>query len=108
MTFRPAVALRPRCSPVRDQAHLGSCTGQAGVGFREALAIIATGAYTPLSPLWLYYEERKGRHRVHQDSGANIRDCLKVLCRRGCAPEREWPYNPAERSEEHTSELQSH
>jgi C1A family cysteine protease len=90
----PMVDLRRLCSPVRDQGQLGSCTGFAiAVGMREFLERKNTGAFVKLSPLFLYYEERKIENTISQDAGAQPRDGMKVLAQMGCAPETDDPYN---------------
>jgi C1A family cysteine protease len=90
------VDLRAQCSPVRDQGQLGSCTGFAiAAGLREFIEIKKGGTFTPLSPLFLYYEERKIEHTIKQDAGAKPRDGMKVLAKLGCAPEADDPYNVA-------------
>jgi C1A family cysteine protease len=115
----PSVDLRSQCSPVRDQGQLGSCTGFAiAVGMREFLEGATPTpppapspgcspakllawlfppklklALTPLSPLFLYYEERVLEGTVNQDAGAEPRDGFKVLNQTGCAREVDWPYN---------------
>ena len=87
------VDLRHFCSPVRDQGQLGSCTGFAiAVGMREFLEIKTTGKFVKLSPLFMYYEERKIENTVSQDAGAQPRDGMKVLAKMGCAPEKDDPY----------------
>ncbi len=94
----PSVDLRNLCSPVRDQGQLGSCTGFAmGTGLREFLEI-KCGSPSPmveLAPMFLYYEERKLEHTIQEDSGAAIRDGLKVLAKIGVCPEVDYPYDPA-------------
>lgn len=93
----PVVDLRHLCSPVRDQGQLGSCTGFAiAVGMREFLLRKLGVPFTPLSPLFVYYEERLKEHTVQQDAGAQPRDGFKVLAKTGCAPENDDPYNPAQ------------
>ncbi len=90
----PMIDLRPQCSPVRDQGQLGSCTGFAiAVGLREFLQIKQGGSFIPLSPLFLYYEERKIEHTTNQDAGAQPRDGMAVLAKMGCAPEADDPYD---------------
>ncbi len=89
-----AVDLRPMCSPVRDQGNLGACTGFAlAVGLREFWLHKDKQTFAPLSPLWVYYQERKIEHTLAQDSGAMLRDGLKTLAKLGCAPESDDPYN---------------
>jgi C1A family cysteine protease len=91
----PSVDLRSFCSPVRDQLNIGSCTGFAlATGFRECL-LRQIRAQTVLSPLWLYFEERKREHSIRRDRGARLRDGMRVLAGMGCAPESDWPYDPA-------------
>jgi len=92
----PAVDLRGTCSPVRSQGNLGSCTGfSMSVGLREFLEIKSgnPSPMVPLSPLFLYYEERLLEGTVDQDSGAMIRDGLKVLQQMGVCPEADDPYD---------------
>ena len=84
--------LRNYCSPVRDQDGRGCCTGEAGVGLREFLAIKATGSYTPLSPIELYKLELILELRFGQDAGANLRTTMKVLQHAGVCPEADNPF----------------
>lgn len=49
--------------------------------------------FTVLSPLFLYYEERVLEGTVDWDSGATMRDGMKVLNQTGVPPELDWPYN---------------
>jgi len=89
-----SVDLRPLCSPVRDQGALGSCTGQALIGFRECLLTQAK-QFTALSPLYIYYWERSLERSIQDDAGAQIRDGMRVLRKLGAAPEPDWPYDIA-------------
>ncbi|AFM40927.1 xylellain [Desulfosporosinus acidiphilus SJ4] len=93
MTLPPLVDLRNGCSPVVDQGELGSCTANAiASGLRE-FQELRSGKLTPLSRLWLYWGERKLEGTVDEDSGASIRDGMKILHKFGCAPENDWPYD---------------
>ena len=49
----------------------------------------------PIGPsrLFIYYNERLMEGSVNSDSGAQIRDGIKVLASQGVCPETEWPYN---------------
>jgi C1A family cysteine protease len=50
--------------------------------------------FTP-SRLFIYYNERVIEGTVNSDSGAQIRDGIKVVVKEGDCPESEWPYNIA-------------
>lgn len=85
------VDLRLNCSPIVDQGQLGSCTANAIVsGLREYFEKPFT---IPLSRLYLYWEERKIEGTINSDSGAQIRDGMKVLNKIGVCPEIDWPYD---------------
>lgn len=89
-----AVDLRPQCPPVYDQDQLGSCTANAIAGalqFDEIRSGIAP-TWTP-SRLFIYYEQRALEDTVASDSGAQLRDGIKVVARDGVCPEGEWPYD---------------
>jgi len=87
-----AVDLRPGCSAVENQGQLGSCTANALVGSLEFLEIKAGKPATDLSRLFVYYNERSLEGTVAEDSGAQLRDGIKVLAGKGACPEKEWPY----------------
>jgi C1A family cysteine protease len=86
-------SLRNLMSPVEDQGDLGSCTANGIVALLEFLEKKA-GDQTPtnLSRLFLYYEERVLINSVKQDSGAYIRDGIKVAAKLGVPAESYWPY----------------
>jgi C1A family cysteine protease len=86
------VDLRPFCTPIEDQGNLGSCTGQAIAGAIEYLNKKA-GKTTDISRLFIYYYERAMINTVHYDSGAYIRDGIKVVYKNGAPLEKFWPYN---------------
>lgn len=89
-----SVNLRDQCSPVVDQGELGSCTANAlASGLREYLVLQAKQPLVRLSRLFLYYEERVLEGTVNEDSGATIRDGMKVLYNIGVCPESDDPYN---------------
>jgi len=91
----PAKAdLREVCSPVVDQGQLGSCTANAiASGLREYLLNKNNQEWVALSRLFLYWEERYLEGTVEEDSGAEIRDGMKVLKTIGVCPEVDWPYD---------------
>jgi C1A family cysteine protease len=89
-----SVDLRPQCPPVYDQGELGSCTANAIAGavqFDEIRSGIAP-TWTP-SRLFIYYNERVLEGTAGTDSGAQIRDGIKVIAAQGVCPESEWPYD---------------
>jgi C1A family cysteine protease len=87
------VDLIKKCSPVVDQGNLGSCTANAIVsGLREYILISSNIQLTLLSRLFLYYEERKIEGTINEDSGAELRDGMKVLNKLGVCPETDYPY----------------
>ena len=94
----PSVDLRPQCSPVRDQGNLGCCSGFALTAMREFMEIknksLLARVFKPtiLSPLFVYYEERVIEGTVNSDSGAMLRDGMKVLASLGACPEKDDPY----------------
>jgi C1A family cysteine protease len=86
------VDLRPYCSPIEDQGQLGSCTGNAIAGLIECLNRKANRV-VDVSRLFIYYEERVLIGTINEDSGAYIRDGIKVVNKKGAPLESIWPYN---------------
>lgn len=89
----PSVDLRQYCPPIEDQGQLGSCTAFAGSGYREFMEIKDGQQLTPLSQLFLYYNERVAEGTVDQDSGATIQECMTSLANIGMAPLADDPYD---------------
>jgi C1A family cysteine protease len=90
-----SVDLRPKCPPVYDQGDLGACTGNALAGLFEFLQMeLKLPSWVP-SRLFIYYGERAIEGDIGQDNGAEIRDGMTVLERKGVCPETIWPYNIA-------------
>ena len=87
------IDLRKLMSPIVDQGQLGSCTANAIVsGLREYLSLQKADV-TRLSRLFLYWQERNLEGTVNEDSGAMIRDGMKVLNQMGVCPELDFPYD---------------
>ena len=88
-----AVDLRHQCPEDYDQGQLGSCTGNAIAGAIE-FGRLKQGLkdFVP-SRLFIYYNERVVEHTVNSDSGAQIRDGIKVVAKLGAPPETDWPYD---------------
>jgi C1A family cysteine protease len=76
-----------------DQGQLGSCTANSLVGLREYLLAQAKQPYTHLSRLFVYYFERYMEETVNEDSGASLRDGMRVLQKLGIAPEVDEVYD---------------
>ena len=91
-TTRNVIDLRPYCSPIEDQGNLGSCTGQAIAGAIELLNN-RNGKHRDISRLFIYYYERELIGTINYDSGAYIRDGIKVTNKKGAPLEKFWPYN---------------
>lgn len=93
------VDLRPQLAniPIFDQGQLGSCTANAMVAATEHLLSVANtqadGYYFNLSRLFLYWKERELENTINEDSGAIIRDGLKVLNQTGVCRESFFPYD---------------
>ena len=87
-----SVDLRQYCTAVEDQGQLGSCTGNAIAGAIELLDKRA-GKVTDVSRLFIYYNERLLEGTVRTDSGAYIRDGLKVVNQQGAPLESLWTYD---------------
>jgi C1A family cysteine protease len=85
------VDLREFCSPIEHQGNLGSCTGQAIAGAIELLNK-RNNKPTDVSRLFIYYYERLLLGTVNYDSGAYIRDGIKVCSHNGSPLEHFWPY----------------
>jgi C1A family cysteine protease len=88
--------------PVYDQGELGSCTGNAiaaAVQFARRKEKKKPD-FVP-SRLFIYWNERKLEGTVDSDSGAQIRDGMKVVAKVGVCPSAsrprghaDWPYEP--------------
>jgi C1A family cysteine protease len=82
---------------VYDQGNLGSCTANA-ISFLVNFDILNKNYQKPVSAfypsrLFIYYYERLLEGTVNSDSGAEIRDGIKVLAKYGAPKETSWPYD---------------
>jgi C1A family cysteine protease len=88
-----SVDLRQYCSTIEDQGQLGSCTGNAIAGIIELMQRKQNPAKgRDVSRLFIYYEARMLSGTVNYDSGAYIRDGIKVVNKKGAPLENLWPY----------------
>ncbi len=91
------VDLRSECSAIEDQGRLGSCTANALAGNLQFLEEkVSAQTYTDVSRLFIYYNERLVEGKIGFDSGAMLRDGIKVLAKYGVCPESSWPYDIAQ------------
>lgn len=87
------VDLRAHCPAVYDQGQLGSCTANSiGGAFQFEQMKQGVRNFVP-SRLFIYYNERVMENTVNSDSGAQIRDGMKVVAKQGAPPEADWPYD---------------
>lgn len=88
------VDLRAWCSPIEDQADLGSCTANAGVGLIEFYERKAFGTYIDASRLFLYKVTRNLLGWTG-DTGAYLSTTMAAMTLFGAPPEKYWPYTTA-------------
>ncbi len=90
----PKIDLRDGFLDCYNQGELGSCTSNAIAGALQFLER-KEGAADPVMPsrLFIYYNERALEGTVGSDSGAQIRDGIKTVVKRGFCPEPLWPYD---------------
>lgn len=79
---------RAGCPAIVDQGQIGSCTANALTGNLEFLL----DKNTPLSRMFVYWNERVAEGDPYQDGGAEIRDGIKSLLTLGACSELIWPY----------------
>lgn len=86
------VDLRPDCPGVYNQESLHSCTANAVAAALEFAQMRQGVPPTRPSRLFLYYNARKMEGTTHLDSGAQIRNAIKVAAAQGACSEETWPY----------------
>lgn len=93
-TLPRTISLRGQMPAVYDQGQLGSCTANATGAILEHRQIEQHEPAVTPSRLFIYYEERRlGGYPLDQDTGAEIRDGIKVLASEGAPSESDWPYD---------------
>jgi C1A family cysteine protease len=90
-TLPATVDLRGWCAPIENQANLGSCTANAGVGMVEYFERRAFGQHIDASRLFLYKVTRNLLGWTG-DTGAFLRTTMAALALFGVPPERYYPY----------------
>jgi len=88
------VDLRRFCSPIEQQAQLGSCVGNSVVGGLEFLQIKqGKTPFVDLSRLFVYYNARLMTQDQDKDNGTYIRLAMGTLSSLGTCSEAKWPYD---------------
>jgi C1A family cysteine protease len=93
-----SVDLQSKCPPVYSQGALGSCTANAiaaAVQYARMRQNLRNASATP-SRLFVYFGERVIEGTVDTDSGASLRDGIKVVAADGACFEsgrNSWPYD---------------
>lgn len=87
------VDLRPFDTPIYDQGDLGSCTANAIAGHLDFNRKKQGESIIKPSRLFIYWNERNLEGTVDSDSGASIRDSVKVVKTFGAPMEKNWAYN---------------
>jgi C1A family cysteine protease len=84
-------------TPVRDQGSEGSVVGFAVAAALEYQIKKKLKQQVVISPRYLYYfAKQEGGYDPHLDTGANIKDAIKVLSQKGAVTESAWPYKPGD------------
>lgn len=79
---------------VEDQEVIGSCTCNSGTSLLEYVEVKEKLPIIQLSRLWAYAKVREMEGTpLAEDSGAEIRDVVKLLATLGCPIENLWPYD---------------
>lgn len=79
---------------IYNQNDLGACTAHGIKRVVEYDNHLETGNFYDPSRLFIYYLERVIEGTVETDSGAQIRDGIKVVTKVGNIKESVWPYDP--------------
>jgi len=90
-----SVDLRSWCSPVENQANLGSCTAHAAAGIVEYFQRRVFNKHLESSRLFIYKTTRS-LMGVTGDTGAWLRSTMGALVLCGVPEERYWPYTDKE------------
>lgn len=86
--------------PILDQGDIGSCTAHGGERCINDLRIKAGLPVVDYSRLAIYYDTRSREDSVASDAGAEIRDVVKTLAKKGAILESDWPYDTTKFADE--------
>jgi len=87
------VDLRRHCTPVEDQGRIGSCTANACVGALEYAYTKRDGRAPDLSRLFVYFNTRRLKGTINQDTGAGINEAMAAVMAFGACEASYWPYD---------------
>lgn len=79
------------CS-IHTQGDLGSCTAQA-ITLSMEYFLKKLEVPTELSPLYVYYNERKIGGTIDEDIGASLSDAIQAIDQYGACREKTWTYS---------------
>jgi len=95
-TFPNIIDLSGKCTSVKDQGSVGSCTAHASVAMYEYIYRNSTSEKIDdiFSEKFTYYTTRVDIEKglASEDSGAYVRDALKSLVKYGTCKETSFPY----------------
>lgn len=77
---------------IRDQDNVGMCTAVCAVSTLEYYLTKANNISIQLSPLFVYYNERRIRGTIEQDIGATLTDAIQAITIFGACKETTWPF----------------
>lgn len=86
------LAASPHMPGIADQGQLGSCTAFATCAAFDYLEASSGNRFLDPSHLFQYWNSRALEHTTGEDSGASIRDAIKVTGQFGMCAESLWPY----------------
>lgn len=92
-TLPQTIDLRGHCTEVENQKTLGSCTANAAVGALEYHRKRLGLDPSDLSRLFVYYNTRRLRGDIDNDTGATIAECMAALLAYGAPRADLWPYD---------------
>lgn len=105
-TLPDSTNLTEWCTPIEDQAEIGSCTANAGVALIEYFEKKAFGNHIDGSRLFLYKVTRN-LMALTGDTGAYLRTTMAAMRMFGVPMEMYWPYEISKFDEEPTAFLYS-
>jgi C1A family cysteine protease len=105
---QPIFDLTSLMTPVRNQGSEGSTVGFAVAAALEYQIQKQLNEQVIISPRYIYYYAQLEAGRdPHSDTGAFVRDAIKVLRTKGAVSEDTWPYRPGDVKSDPPEELKT-